>query len=173
LRLGREFIDGLFGTLSYQLYRTKISDVASEASADLQAEVGSNTVSVPGLSFSWDTRDSRFDPMRGLFLFTSGDLAGGIFGADRDFYRLQAGGSYYLPHLDLLVLESRVRAGIVDAYGEDDEVPIFERFFGGGAGTIRGFEERRVGPRDRFSNDPIGGEALLVGTLEEGHDHQG
>ncbi|MBI2104022.1 MAG: outer membrane protein assembly factor BamA [Candidatus Omnitrophica bacterium] len=167
LRLGREFIDGLLGSLSYQLYRTEISDVVTEASADLKAEQGRNTISVAGLGISWDHRDNRFDPTRGLFLFSSADLAGGLFGADKDFYRWQAGGSHYLPHWDRLVFESRLRAGIVDAYSGTSEVPIFERFFGGGSGTIRGFEERRVGPRDPASNDPIGGEALLVGTLEE------
>ncbi len=120
-----------------------------------------------GTSVSWDARDNRFDPTQGLFLFASGDLAGGVFGADKDFFRLQGGGSYYIPHYDRFVFESRFRVGMVDAYDTSAEVPIFERFFGGGSGTIRGFEERRVGPRDPFSNDPIGGETMLVGTLEE------
>ena len=46
-------------------------------------------------------------------------------------------------------------------------MPIFERFYGGVSGTIRGFRERRVGPRDPNSNDPIGGESTFVGTVEE------
>jgi outer membrane protein insertion porin family len=167
VRLGKEFWDALTVTTSYQLFRTEISDVVEEASADLKAEQGRNTVSVGGVSVSWDRRDQRFDPTKGYFLFISSDLAGGIFGADKDFVRLQGGASAYLPHLDRLVFESRLRAGLVDAYGDSSEVPIFERFFGGGSGTIRGFKERRVGPRDPTSNDPIGGEAMLTGTLEE------
>jgi len=40
-----------------------------------------------------------------------------------------------------------------------------ERFFLGGGDSIRGFEYRDVGPRD--SNDePIGGEAMIAGSLE-------
>ncbi len=167
VRLGKEFIDAITVTLSYQLFQTEISDVVEEASADLKAEQGTNTVSVGGASASYDRRDNRFDPTRGHFLFSSFDLAGGVLGADKDFYRLQGGGSLYVPHGDRLVFEARVRAGLVDAYGDDTEVPIFERFFGGGSSTIRGFRERRVGPRDPTSNDPIGGEATLVGTLEE------
>jgi outer membrane protein insertion porin family len=153
--------------LSYQLFRTKISDIVPEASADLKAEEGSNTISEIGTAVSVDNRDNRFDPTRGAFAFTSADLAGGIVGGDRDFYRVQWGGSCYWPHGDLFVLESRFKSGIAKAYGDSDEVPIFERFFGGGAGTIRGFRERRVGPLDPSSNDPIGGEATLVGTMEE------
>ena len=167
IRLGKEFADFVQTGLTYQLYRTDISNVVNEASTDLKAEQGHNTVSVVGTSVAFDRRDNRLDPTSGWYVFTSADLAGGIFGFDKDFVRLQAGGSAYVPHAGRFVLESRFKAGIVDAYGDSKEVPIFERFFGGGAGTIRGFRERRVGPRDPSSNDPIGGEATLVGTLEE------
>ncbi len=166
-RFGKEFTDEVLASVGYQLYRTQISDVVEEASADLKAEQGRNTISVLGTSVTWDRRNNRFDPTKGTVLFGSADLAGGVFGADRDFVRLQAGASAYLPHADRFVFESRIRTGIVDAYSNSDEVPIFERFFGGGSGTIRGFRERRVGPRDPNSNDPIGGEATLTASLEE------
>ena len=167
IRLGREFADLVQVNLSYQLFRTVISNVVSEASADLKAEEGRKTVSVGGIAVTLDTRDSRFDPTRGSVLFTSADLAGGVLGGNKDFYRLQGGASFYAPHFGRFVFESRVRTGVVNAYGNSSEVPIFERFFGGGSGTIRGFRERRVGPRDPKSNDPIGGEAMFIGSLEE------
>ena len=167
VRLGKEFADFVQVGLNYQLFRTVISDVVDEASADLKAEQGRNNVSVLGTSVAFDRRDNRFDPSRGFFIFTSADVAGGFLGADKDFYRMQAGASGYLPHLDRCVFESRIKVGMVNEYGDTPEVPIFERFFGGGAGTIRGFRERRVGPRDPSSNDPIGGESTLVGTMEE------
>ncbi len=44
-------------------------------------------------------------------------------------------------------------------------MPIYERFFTGGADSIRGYRERKIGPLD-VSNDPLGGEALLVGNVE-------
>jgi len=166
-RLGKEFADRFQVNLGYQLFRTVISNVVNEASADLKAEAGRNIISVVGTTLAYDTRDNRFDPTKGFYAFTSGDLAGGLFGGDRDFYRLQGGSSYYVPHANRFDLELRARAGIVHAYGSSSEVPIFERFFGGGAGTVRGFRERRVGPLDPTSNDPIGGEATVSGTVEE------
>jgi outer membrane protein insertion porin family len=166
-RLGREFADTLQTGLSYQFYQTEISDVVEEASADLKAEQGQSNTSVMGLSVGVDRRDNRFDPAAGWFVYQRADLAGGPFGADQDFYRYEAGASGYWPHAGRWVLESRVRGGVVKAYSGTAEVPIFERFFSGGASTIRGFPERKVGPRDPTSNDPIGGEATLVATLEE------
>ncbi|HEX9780052.1 MAG TPA: outer membrane protein assembly factor BamA [bacterium] len=167
LRLGKEFADTVRTGLGYQFYRTEISDVVEEASADLKAEQGKTDISLGSLSVAWDRRDNRFSPTDGFYVFASTDLAGGIFGADREFYRAETGASYYWPHGERFVLETRARAGIVDAYGDSEEVPIFERFFGGGAGTVRGYRERHVGPRDPFSNDPIGGEATFIGTIEE------
>ena len=167
VRFGKEFYDLVQASLGYQLFRTEISDVVSEASADLKAEQGRTNISLGSLGVTIDGRDSRFDPTKGYYAFTSADLAGGLLAGDRDFFRLQAGGNHYWPHAGRFVFESSVRAGIVDAYSNTKEVPIFERFFSGGSGTIRGFKERQVGPRDPTSNDPIGGEATLLGTMEE------
>ena len=167
IRLGKELTEALRLDGSYQLFRTEISDVVDEASADLKAEQGRSDISVVGLSLTWDRRDNRFDPSRGWFVHLGGDLAGGIFAGDRDFFRLQGGASHYWPQGDRFVLESRMQTGLVDAYSDTSEVPIFERFFAGGSTTIRGYRERRVGPLDPNTNDPIGGEAIFVGTLEE------
>jgi len=167
IRFGKEFLDQVRVNLGYQFFRTDISDVVEEASADLKAEQGRSDVSLGSLSVAWDGRDNRFEPTTGAYAFTSTDLAGGVLAGDRDFYRLQGGASHYWPQAKRFVFESSARAGIVKAYGDSGEVPIFERFFGGGSGTIRGFRERHVGPRDPNSNDPIGGEALFVGTIEE------
>jgi outer membrane protein insertion porin family len=167
LRVGKDLTDALRVTWNYQLFRTDISDIVEEASADLKAEVGRSDVSVTGIGLSWDSRDNRFDPTTGWFVFGSADLAGGLLAGDRDFYRLQGGASYYWPHGTRFVLESRLHTGLVAAYSDSSAVPIFERFFGGGANTVRGFRERRIGPRDPRSNDPIGGEATFMGGVEE------
>ncbi|HBH97430.1 MAG TPA: outer membrane protein assembly factor BamA [Candidatus Omnitrophica bacterium] len=167
LRLGKDLTDALRVTWNYQLFRTDISDIVEEASADLKAEVGRSDVSLSGLGISWDSRDNRFDPTAGWLVFGSADLAGGVLAGDRDFYRLQGGASAYWPHGRRFVLESRLHTGLVQAYSGSSTVPIFERFFGGGANTVRGFRERRIGPRDPRSNDPIGGEATFMGGVEE------
>ena len=85
---------------------------------------------------------------------------------DKNFLKGTATAAYYHTFFEKVVLELKGRGGLSNAYGNSDEVPIYERFFAGGANTIRGYKERRVGPRDPGSDDPIGGEALLVGNAE-------
>lgn len=46
------------------------------------------------------------------------------------------------------------------------DAPFFERFYGGGIGSLRGFEYRGVSPRQGWGDDPIGGNMNLTGSLE-------
>jgi outer membrane protein insertion porin family len=47
------------------------------------------------------------------------------------------------------------------------EVPIFERFFAGGSGSIRGFDFRGVSPIDPTTKEQIGGNNLILMGVEE------
>jgi outer membrane protein insertion porin family len=166
LRLGKQLGDNLTGGLSYRREEVTIENFEDNVSADLLAEGGSNILSELGFTLNHDTRDNVFNPAKGHLATGSFDLAGGILGGDKDFYRLQLRGSQYWPLMWDSVLEGRIRTGWVNAYGDSSKVPIFERFFAGGARTIRGYDERKVGPLDQVTGDPIGGEALFVGNIE-------
>ena len=54
---------------------------------------------------------------------------------------------------------------MVTAYG--GHVPVFERFFAGGFSSLRGFEFEGVSPVDGPTGQAVGGDALLVGSLED------
>jgi hypothetical protein len=42
------------------------------------------------------------------------------------------------------------------------DAPVFERFYGGGLGSIRGFEFRGVSPRQGLRDDRVGGDFLAL-----------
>ena len=46
-----------------------------------------------------------------------------------------------------MTLRVRGRVGYADSYGDTDTLPFFENFYGGGFGSIRGFERNSLGPR--------------------------
>ncbi len=169
LRLGKSFNDTFNLAGYYRLEQIKINNLDSNVSADLAAEEGDNLVSSIGVSTTNDYRDSPIVPTKGFYWRNSATLAGGMVGGDKDFYRLQTEGSYYTPFKFselVTVLELTAKTGVIQAYDNTDRVPIFERYFAGGANTIRGYNERKVGPLDSNTNDPIGGESILVGTVE-------
>ena len=166
LRLGREITDTFRGDLYYRLEDVKISNLDSNVSQALRAEEGSNYISSLTLELTQDTRDNIFNPSKGYTLNGSIEDAGGIFAGDKDFWRGTVSGAYYHTFFEKIVLEAKARMGLADAYDGTDDVPVYERFYAGGANTIRGYRERYVGPRDTGSGEPIGGDAILIGNIE-------
>ncbi|MBF0532356.1 MAG: outer membrane protein assembly factor BamA [Candidatus Omnitrophica bacterium] len=166
IRFGKQFTDYIDGSLFYKNEQVKISNFVDNLSKDVLAEQGKNQTSDIGFSLTRNTCDSTINPTKGTILGGTFDVAGGFLGGDKDFYRFQGNGSYFQPLWFNSVLEFRGRMGVENAYGDSTKVPIFERFFAGGARTIRGYDERAVGPLDSQTNDPIGGESLIVGNIE-------
>ena len=167
LRLGRAFGDYDRLDLTYRLENVRVSDMADTASSALKDELGSNSVSSLLLAYTRDTRDNVFNAKKGYFFNSGIEGAGSFLGGDRDFWKWTSTGSvFFQPIKENQVLEFRLTTGLSDSYGDSKAVPIFERYFAGGSDSIRGYRERRVGPRDSVTNDPIGGEAMAVFNVE-------
>jgi outer membrane protein insertion porin family len=166
LRLAKELSEYVKGNLMYRYDTIKITNITDNASNDLKKEAGENSISSMEAGLSFDSRDNVFDPTKGDLLSGSFALAGGPFGGNKDFMKFSGRASHYFPLPKGSVLELRGRAGLAKPYGDSDSVPIYERFFAGGAYTIRGYHERKVGPVDPASKDPLGGESMLIGNIE-------
>ncbi|MCX5669586.1 MAG: outer membrane protein assembly factor BamA [Candidatus Omnitrophica bacterium] len=163
LRLGKELSEYLRGDLTYRLDQIKISNPTTPTSQDLLDEVGTNVVSVISPSLTYDSRDNVFNTRKGSLLTGSFDFAG--LGGDKSYTKFFGRASHYFPMPRGAVLEVRGRLGLAQPYGTTEKIPIYERFFAGGAYTIRGYEERGVGPVDT-SNNPLGGASMAVGNIE-------
>jgi len=59
-----------------------------------------------------------------------------------------------------------LRIGLAWPYGQDTSIPISERYFSGGASSLRGFKTDTAGPVDPTTGEPTGGNALIVGNFE-------
>ena len=44
--------------------------------------------------------------------------------------------------------------------------PVFKNYYAGGIGSVRGFSQSSLGPRDTVDNIPIGGQTRVVGSAE-------
>ena len=166
LRFGKELTDYDRADLRYRLERIKIGDVSDDALTALKDEQGKNTISALALTLTRDTTDSKFNPMSGHILSGTAENAGGPLGGDKDFYKLTGVANFFFNYNKTLVLELKGTGGWAKEYDDSTHVPIYERFFAGGANTVRGYKERSIGPRDEPTGDPIGGEAMLVANAE-------
>ena len=166
LRLGKELSEYLRGDLTYRLDQIKISNPSTDATSDLLNEVGTNLISVISPALTFDSRDNIFDTRKGNLLTASFDFAGGPLGGDKNYWKFFTRLSHYFPMPKGAVVEVRGRIGLADPYGSTEKIPIYERFFAGGAYTISGYEERKVGPVDPSSKDPLGGASMAVGNVE-------
>ena len=117
-----------------------------------------------GTSVTIDYRDSALNPTRGWVFNSSNDLASGLLGSSIDFFRSTFRLSYYIP-IGKSVLALGARAGIIIPIGDDPVLPIDERFFNGGSRSVRSYQERSLGPRDRRGN-AIGGETFTNFNIE-------
>jgi len=166
IRVGKEFGEYLSADIMYKLENVNITDLSDDATEDLVEERGENWISAATLGMAYDTRDNIYSPKRGFLTQLVLENAGGPIGFDKDFWKIFFLASYYYTFFEKFVLELKGRTGIADAYWNSDNVPIYERFYVGGAYTVRGYRERRIGPRDSGSNAPIGGETMAVGNAE-------
>ncbi len=167
LRLGKEFTEYFRGDAMYKLENIDISNVSDNASTAIKDEEGDNWLSRLMFSLKYDTRDNIYTPTRGFVLAGSVENIGGFIGGDKDFIKYGISTENFLSVLDRrLVFSLSNSLFFAENYGDTDNVPIYERYYAGGAQTLRGYKERYVGPRDDVTNEPIGGNVRYLASLE-------
>jgi outer membrane protein insertion porin family len=154
------------GFLNYRLEDVEVSDVDPLASIIIREQEGRRTVSSILARIRRDTRDDAFFPTEGSLSSISAKYAGGILGGNTDFVKYEADALKYfpLPWWDL-IFSLKGSIGFLDGFNGQDE-PIYERYFLGGIGSLRGFETRTVGPLDPVTDEVIGGNVKLVANAE-------
>ena len=107
------------------------------------------------LTVGWarDRRDSALAPNSGVFQRVSGEWGiGGDVRYIRGTYQYQQ----FYPITKQLTGAINVDLGWGQAIGERP-FPLFKNFFGGGLGSVRGFEQGSLGPRDAITGVNLGG----------------
>lgn len=153
-------------TGSYQ--EVKIYSIPLEKLETYKDEQGINVRRKIRLWGENDTRSNIFIPLDGSFTQVYTEYVGGFLGGDNDFFKTGFSWSRY-NHLGkgsaVHVLATRLKFGYATGLAKGDEVPTFDRFYMGGASTMRGYKENSMGPRDE-EGDPAGGLVMIVGNVE-------
>ncbi len=159
---GHRFKNRWYGEISTRIEEVDIHNLADDVAPEIRADQGTHLIMGPKLTIIRDTTDSRMNPTQGDRLQLSyeqifGDYSFGKAYAD---YRI-----YHTVYVDVLdrkhVLAGRVNAGQI--FGD---APVFEKFYAGGMGSVRGFKYRGISPRGGVQNDAIGGNFILLASGE-------
>jgi len=103
------------------------------------------------LQLMMDYRDEFFNPKRGIYLLPLVEYAGGIFGGNNDFVRLETDNRLFLPLLNNTIAQ-RLKVGVIIP---TDGVATYEKYSLGGQYSLRGYPERSIGP-DSFGDERYG-----------------
>ena len=129
-------------------------------------------------TITYDHRDNRLFPSKGIFLQYSLEYANSILGSEIEFLRHRFTGRFYYPlgggngsPGSGFVLKLNTEFGLITSPSAEG-VPIFARFFLGGILDIRGYNLRTIGPRLPLNTSldvnsaPVPNGANIGGNLE-------
>ncbi len=167
--LGRRFesgpLDGWAVEGALRLEAVDIDDVNFFAGRDIRRVDGSHFLTSVKGTIVRDTTDSRWRPSEGYRATFAWEQVGAL-GGDFNFGKPTASIAKYftvstdqLERKSILALKGDIGFIVGDA-------PVFERFYAGGFGSMRGFEFRGISPRQGLRDDAVGGDFILLAGAE-------
>jgi len=164
--LGEEALDDVRFDVKYQLLDIDIDDVEDSAAQLVKDQEGKSTASSVIPRLVRNTIDNPIDPVNGSRQVLDVELAG--LGGDQKFWLAEASNTWYYPFLETsfgpLVFSQRTSFGWGETFDNED-FPLYRRFFPGGINSVRGYETRELGPTDGEGNE-YGGNKELVGNFD-------
>ncbi|MGJ7917857.1 outer membrane protein assembly factor BamA [Massilia sp. LXY-6] len=146
-------------TLYKEFVKQNASDPTTKATG-----VGSATTNAIPLTVAWgrDSRDSAVTPTRGRY--QRANLEIDLLG-DAKYYRAIYEHQWYRPLTRWMTLALK---GELDIGGglQGHAYPVFKNFYGGGIGSVRGYESSSLGLVDPYTLDALGGARRVIGNAE-------
>ncbi len=167
LGLEKRYPDDWRRGFAFRAENVDVSHIRDDAPVEVTSVKGGTGLYGTKFFIRKDTTDSRFLPSEGYNFVAGyeqvfGDFTFGVLNVTQRWYKTiyeDLGGRK-------TVLETKMQGGKI--YGE---APVFEKFYAGGTGSIRGFDYRGVSPRGLAPSGlegdyPIGSDWLIMGNAE-------
>ena len=164
LSIGRKVGRYLHLSLGYQYVDAELSDVSESLKNNIYYQEGRYTKSSFIPSINYDNTDDYYIPRHGISLGLSTEYAGA--GGDTKFLSNTLSAKYYYGLEDIIdydmILRFKGRASLINEKGI---LPLNEKLYMGGIGTIRGFKYAELSPRTP-SGDLLGATKMATASLE-------
>lgn len=160
-----EFSRTLVGTLGLELTANRFYDIDPNADPATLEGAQDNILFIQGAGLEWNTRNDDLNATRGVLLRAGLEHSNTAVLSDVNFVKMLVEARHYQALPWQMVLATRLKLGGIEPYGDSTNVPSNVRFFAGGAGSVRGFANNRLGPLD-LNGNPIGGNSLIEGSVE-------
>ncbi|TWT41156.1 Outer membrane protein assembly factor BamA precursor [Phycisphaerae bacterium RAS1] len=154
-------LDGWAVEGAVRVEQVEIDDVKAFAARDIRDARGDHFLTSFKGSIVRDTTDSRLLPSEGYRWSFSWEQVGAL-GGDYSFGKPSTNFTFYKTLRTDIFDRKSILAMRADAAYIAGDAPVFERYYAGGFGSIRGFEFRGVSPRQGVYDDPIGGGFILL-----------
>jgi len=163
-RLKWEKLKNWYGEIAFRVENATVDNLDLLAPRDVRDDEGNELLTSVKLTLIRDRTDSRFLPTTGDRLRVAYEQFGVLGGP---FFGQLTGG--YTRHFTLATDEFE-RKSVLSFKGTGawvlGDAPVYERYYAGGIGSIRGFQFRGVSPRQGLDDDPVGGEFMLLFSSE-------
>jgi outer membrane protein assembly factor BamA len=139
------------------LEKTSIS-VSNEVGREIVRDSTETTISIETISLSWDTRDNPLIPRKGHLISLSASESGVFYRTTNRWWRLNLHGRVLIPADKFTIFAAKAEGGIMGPAHDSEVTPVNERFYLGGGGSVRGWGNNKLSPRDpEDMTKPIGG----------------
>jgi outer membrane protein insertion porin family len=174
--IGYHLIEDLMAQLTYTNENVDVRASSLVDTLAIENLFRDGTTSSLRLSLTYDKRDNRLFPTKGLMLYGSAELAPPWLGSTFEFVRYSAFSRFYQPLFWGIVFKTNATIGFIQQLDPQKPVPFSERYKLGGINTIRGYYPFTISPttyvNKRYSPDAarqefgIGGDKQLIFNLE-------
>jgi outer membrane protein insertion porin family len=142
-----------------------IYDVAPSAAKVIRDMQGRNTTNSITLAISRISWDQPWLPTKGSANSFSFETAGGILGGEVGYNKFDLRTEWYFPLFWGTVFVAKGDVGLIKRKGQE-ALPVFKKYILGGPGSVRGFDDYSISPRDPVSGDRIRGEKMMFYNFE-------
>jgi outer membrane protein assembly complex protein YaeT len=183
IQLSQKFNKSLTGQFQFSYRNVSVSDVIIPVLLIPQF-LESVRIGMLSANLTQDRRDNPLNPHHGMYNTVNIGVSAKYFGSQRSFARALVRNATYYSLGKNWVLARQTQFGVIVPFsppaGVDaqESVPLPERFYAGGADSLRAFPFNQAGPRDtgaplvpdgpssEATGFPLGGNALFINNVE-------